>query len=160
MASSSARATPWVRDAFKENAMAENQTKPGGPDLTAGVAVAELADGGKLAGHVGDEQVLLVRRGTEVFAVGAQCTHYHGPLVDGLVVGDTVRCPWHHACFDLRTGQALRAPALSPLPCWPVEQRDGKVFVRGKRAQAKSQSKAKAAAGAPARIVIVGGGAA
>src|SRR5687768_9897576 len=131
-----------------------------GPDLREGLALAQLADGDKLVGHVGREEVLLVRRGAEVFAVGAQCTHYHGPLVDGLVVDDTVRCPWHHACFDLRTGEALRAPALSPLPCWSVEQRDGKVFVRDKRAKAPPQSKVKAAAGAPARIVIVGGGAA
>jgi NADPH-dependent 2,4-dienoyl-CoA reductase/sulfur reductase-like enzyme/nitrite reductase/ring-hydroxylating ferredoxin subunit len=140
--------------------MTEDKAAPQGPDLTEGLALAQLADGDKLVGHVGREEVLLVRRGAEVFAVGAQCTHYHGPLVDGLVVDDTVRCPWHHACFDLRTGEALRAPALSPLPCWSVEQRDGKVFVRDKRAKAPPQSKVKAAAGAPARIVIVGGGAA
>src|SRR5688572_14214869 len=140
--------------------MTADKSTPQRPDLSEGIALAQLADDDKLVGDVEGEAVLLVRRGAEVFAVGAECTHYHGPLVDGLVVGDTVRCPWHHACFDLRTGEALRAPALSPLPCWSVEQRDGKVFVRGKRAQAKSQSKAKAAAGAPARIVIVGGGAA
>jgi NADPH-dependent 2,4-dienoyl-CoA reductase/sulfur reductase-like enzyme/nitrite reductase/ring-hydroxylating ferredoxin subunit len=140
--------------------MAENETKPNGPDLAAGVAVTELADGGKLAGHVGDEKVLLVRRGTEVFAVGAQCTHYQGPLVDGLVVGDTVRCPCHHACFDLRTGEALRAPALSPLASWSVEQRDGKIFVRDKRAKAKPQPLRPAAGATPERVVIVGGGAA
>jgi NADPH-dependent 2,4-dienoyl-CoA reductase/sulfur reductase-like enzyme/nitrite reductase/ring-hydroxylating ferredoxin subunit len=140
--------------------MAENPTKPGGPDLMTGVAVAELADGGKLAGHVGDEEVLLVRRGTEVFAVGAKCTHYHGPLVDGLVVGDTVRCPWHHASFDLRTGEALRAPALSPLACWSIEQRDGKIFVRDKRAKTKPQPRGKAAGSPPERVLIVGGGAA
>ena len=61
--------------------MAQDQAKLSGPDLTQGIALGELADGGKLVGHAGDEQVLLVRRGTEVFAVGAQCTHYHGPLV-------------------------------------------------------------------------------
>ena len=101
-----------------------------------------------------------MRRGTEVFAVGAKCTHYQGPLVDGLVVGDTVRCPWHHACFDLRTGEALRAPALSPLACWSVEQRDGKIFVRDKRAKTKPQSRGKAAGSPPERVLIVGGGAA
>ena len=140
--------------------MAEDETKPSGPDLTQGIALAELVDGGKLVGHVGDEQVLLVRRGTEVFAIGALCTHYHGPLVDGLVVDDTVRCPWHHACFDLRTGEALRAPALSPIACWFVEQSDGKVFVREKQARSKRKPAATAPRGGPEKIVIVGGGAA
>ena len=134
--------------------------EPSGPDLTIGVAQHEVADGGKLLGHVGEEDVLLVRRGTEIFAVGAHCTHYHGPLADGLVVGDTVRCPWHHACFDLRTGEALRAPALSPVACWSVEQRDGKIFVREKRAQPKPKPRGKPAGAAPEKIVIVGGGAA
>ena len=82
------------------------------PTWPQGIALAELADGGMLAGHVGEEQVLLARGGEEVFAVAAHCSHYHGPLAEGLVVGDTVRCPWHHACFSLRTGEALRAPAL------------------------------------------------
>jgi nitrite reductase/ring-hydroxylating ferredoxin subunit len=91
--------------------MTQDQAPPGGPDLTQGIAVAELVDG-KLVGHVGQEEVLLVRKGTEVFAIGARCSHYHGPLVEGIVVGESVRCPWHHACFDLRTGEAIRAPAV------------------------------------------------
>jgi NADPH-dependent 2,4-dienoyl-CoA reductase/sulfur reductase-like enzyme/nitrite reductase/ring-hydroxylating ferredoxin subunit len=140
--------------------MAEEQAKPSGPDLGEGVAIDEIADGGMLVGHVGDEAVLLVRRGAEIFAVGAYCTHYHGPLVDGLVVGDTVRCPWHHACFDLRTGEALRAPALSPIACWSVKQRDGKIFVRGERAQARPAPRGKPTGETPEKIVIVGGGAA
>jgi NADPH-dependent 2,4-dienoyl-CoA reductase/sulfur reductase-like enzyme/nitrite reductase/ring-hydroxylating ferredoxin subunit len=137
--------------------MADNQHS--GPDLTQGVASAELAEGRGLAGHVGEAPVLLVRRGNEVFAVDAQCTHYHGPLAEGLVVGDTVRCPWHHACFSLRTGEAVRGPAFDPLACWNVEERDGRVFVREKRLAAAKRSVAPAAA-APGTIVIVGGGAA
>jgi NADPH-dependent 2,4-dienoyl-CoA reductase/sulfur reductase-like enzyme/nitrite reductase/ring-hydroxylating ferredoxin subunit len=138
--------------------MAQDQAEPSGPDLAHGIALAELTDGGKSVGHVGDEEVLLVRRGTDVFAVGAHCTHYHAPLVDGLVVGDTVRCPWHHACFDLRTGDAVRAPALSPVACWSVEQHDGNIFVREKRQQAAPMSRGKASGKVPERIVIVGGG--
>jgi apoptosis-inducing factor 3 len=137
--------------------MAEDQAAPTGPDLTKGVPISDIEDGGKLVGHVGGDHVLLVRHGAELLAVDAACTHYHGPLGEGLVVGDTVRCPWHHACFDLRTGEALRAPALSPLSCWAVELRDNKVFVREKRAPAKAKAKP---SGAPAKIVIVGGGAA
>jgi apoptosis-inducing factor 3 len=135
--------------------MAENAPSLTGPDLKKGVTLAELADGAMLVGHVGDEQVLLVHRGNEVFAVDAFCQHYHGPLVDGLVVDDTVRCPWHHACFDLRTGEALRAPAFNPLACWSVEQRDGRVFVQHKRAPTTPKSRTQ-----PRSIVIVGGGAA
>ncbi len=140
--------------------MADDQAKPSGPDLAKGIAFAELADGGMLAGHVGEDQVLLVRVGQEVFATAAHCSHYHGPLADGLVVGDTVRCPWHHACFSLRTGEALHAPALSPIDCWSVEQRDGKVFVAQKRTDVKPAPRGKPTGAAPDRIVIVGGGAA
>ena len=134
----------------------------GGPDLSRGVALSDLRDGGMLAGHVGEEAVILVRRGEEIFAVGATCTHYGGPLAEGLLVEDTVRCPWHHACFSLRTGEALRAPAFDPIPCWGVEQRDGRIFVRDKLAPpARRSAPAKPAAGAvPERIVIIGGGAA
>ena len=138
--------------------MAEDQAQPTGPDLALGVPASELPDGAKLAGHVGEAPVLLVCRGANIFAIGAQCTHYNGPLAEGLVVDDTVRCPWHHACFDLRTGEALRAPALSPISTWRVEQRDGKIFVREKRAQPEKNHRAKP--DVPEKIVIVGGGAA
>jgi len=136
--------------------MAQDQATPTGPDLTKGIPLSDIEDGGKLVGHVGGDQVLLVRRGAEVLGVDAACTHYHGPLGEGLVVGDTVRCPWHHARFDLRTGEAVRAPAIAALSCWNVEQRDGRVFVREKRA-AKAKAKP---ANQPSKIVIVGGGAA
>ncbi|MBX9824131.1 MAG: FAD-dependent oxidoreductase [Xanthobacteraceae bacterium] len=138
--------------------MTDQQTRPAGPDLAQGVALADLVDG-KLLGYVGDEAVLLVESGTELFAVGAHCTHYHGPLAEGLVTGESVRCPWHHACFDLRSGEAVRAPALSPVDCWNVERRDGRIVVTGKRQHARPRAKA-APADAPGRIVIVGGGAA
>ena len=140
--------------------MAEDQAEPSGPDLARGIALVELADGGKLVGHVGDDEVLLLRRGAKVFAVGAKCTHYNGPLGDGLVVDGAVRCPWHHACFDLQTGEALRAPALSPIATWSVEQRNGKIFVGEKRAQPDARPRGRTAGGAPERIVVVGGGAA
>ena len=101
-------------------------------DLKLGIAIDDIADGGMLTGEADGENVVLIRRGGEIFAVGAECTHYHGPLADGIVAGDTIRCPWHHACFDLRTGAAT-APALNPIPVWNVEQRDGRVFVTAKR---------------------------
>jgi NADPH-dependent 2,4-dienoyl-CoA reductase/sulfur reductase-like enzyme/nitrite reductase/ring-hydroxylating ferredoxin subunit len=137
--------------------MAEQQAPPAGPDLTQGVASSEFT-GETLLGHVGDQDVLLVRSGPEIFAIDAHCSHYHGPLAEGLVVGDSIRCPWHHACFDLRSGEAARAPALSPLAVWQVEHDGDRILVRHKREQPKPRSKG--AVDGPGRIVIVGGGAA
>ena len=108
-------------------------------------------------GHAHGEAVLLARHGDEVFAIGANCTHYGGPLADGLLVGDTVRCPWHHACFSLRNGEALRAPALNPVACFRVERREGKLFAGGPLAPATPPA---ASAAHPQAVVIVGGGAA
>jgi apoptosis-inducing factor 3 len=133
-----------------------------GPDLKAGVAGDALADGAMLLGHADGEAVLLARRGREIFAIGATCTHYSGPLAEGLMVDDTVRCPWHHACFSLRTGEALHAPAFNPVSCWRVEESGGRVFVREKLegAERRMPAKPKPRAEAPQRIVIIGGGAA
>jgi apoptosis-inducing factor 3 len=108
------------------------EKKLNGPDLSQSIPLADIADGGMLLGHVSGEPVLLARRGQELFAIGAECTHYHGPLAEGVFVEEIVRCPWHHACFSLRTGEPLRAPALNPVSCWRVEQRDGTVYVREK----------------------------
>jgi NADPH-dependent 2,4-dienoyl-CoA reductase/sulfur reductase-like enzyme/nitrite reductase/ring-hydroxylating ferredoxin subunit len=131
------------------------------PDLKQGVSVAGLADGEMLVGHVDDEDVLLARSGAEIFAVGAHCTHYHGPLADGIVVGATVRCPWHHACFSLKTGDAVRAPALDPIACWRVERQGDNVFVREKLTQrVGADLKVGPYNSRPASVVIVGGGAA
>src|SRR5579871_6882510 len=139
--------------------MAEAQSNPTGPDFGSGIAAQDVPDGGMLLGHVGEEPVLLARRGNEFFAIGATCTHYNGPLAEGLLVDDTVRCPWHHACFSLRTGEALRAPALNPVACWKVEQAGGKIFVREKAKRAAPEQRPPTGS-APRSIVIVGGGAA
>jgi NADPH-dependent 2,4-dienoyl-CoA reductase/sulfur reductase-like enzyme/nitrite reductase/ring-hydroxylating ferredoxin subunit len=137
--------------------MADEPAKPSGPDLSQGVALADFT-GATLLGHVGDEEVLLVRAGSEIFAIDAHCSHYHGPLAEGLVDGESIHCPWHHACFDLRTGEAAHAPAFNALAVWQVEQQGDRIFVRQKREQPKPR--VKGVVDAPGRIVIVGGGAA
>lgn len=137
--------------------MASDHPQASGPDLTQGVPASALGEGSMLLGHVGEDAILLARHGDEVFAIGAVCTHYSGPLADGLLVGDTVRCPLHHACFSLRTGEALRAPALNPVACWRVERSGDTLFVREK---VKIEHKARLESAAPRSIVIIGGGAA
>ena len=130
-----------------------------GPDLALGVPLASLPEGAMLQGHAGGEAVLLVRRGGTLFAVGALCTHYGAPLADGLLVGETIRCPWHHACFSLRTGGVLRAPARDPLPRWRVEESLGVAYVREKRHEPVSATP-QVLPEMPESVVIVGGGAA
>jgi NADPH-dependent 2,4-dienoyl-CoA reductase/sulfur reductase-like enzyme/nitrite reductase/ring-hydroxylating ferredoxin subunit len=139
--------------------LAEGNTKLTGPDLTKGISSATLADGQRLLGHAHGKAILLVRTGQDVFAVSANCTHYNGPLAKGLLVGETVRCPWHHASFDLRTGEAVRAPAFSPITCWNITQDGGVIKVGQKRQYPRPRSRAGPTV-PPERIVIVGGGAA
>ena len=103
-----------------------------GPDFEKGMSMTALPDGGMIEGHAFGEAILVARRGDEVFAIGANCTHYGASLKNGLLIGDTVRCPWHHACFSLRTGEALRAPALTDTSCWKVERRNDTFYISGK----------------------------
>ena len=138
--------------------MGNAQDTEQGPDLALGIAVSDIPASGLLRGHVGDDGVLLARVGSAYFAIGASCTHYGGPLAEGVLDGHTVRCPWHHACFSLRTGEALRAPAIDPATSWNVERRGEKIFVTAKT---KTLPVRKLISGkVPSRIVIVGGGAA
>jgi apoptosis-inducing factor 3 len=139
--------------------MSETKTTgPAPPDLTKGVAARDIPEGGTLLGRVGDDDVVLARSGDRFFAVGAHCTHYHGPLAEGLVVDGTVRCPLHHACFSLATGEALRAPALDPVACWRVSRESDVVFVRDKIEPPRPR--ASRSGNNPSSVVIVGGGAA
>ena len=128
-------------------------------DLSSGIPLAELDNDAIVHGHVGDDEVIVVRRGAEIFAIGAHCTHYKGPLAQGLIVEDTVRCPWHHACFSLRTGEAVRAPAFDPVACWRTERDGETVFVREKLSDRPSvRARVRDSRSLPESIVIIGGG--
>jgi NADPH-dependent 2,4-dienoyl-CoA reductase/sulfur reductase-like enzyme/nitrite reductase/ring-hydroxylating ferredoxin subunit len=135
--------------------MSGTEQKRTGPDLAKGVRADSLPPGRKILGHVGESPVLLVNEGGVFYAVGAVCPHYGANLGEGIVVDGAVRCPWHHACFDLKTGEAMKAPALSPIPVFEVELRDGLALVGAPRAATAGEARA-----ARERFVIVGGGAA
>jgi NADPH-dependent 2,4-dienoyl-CoA reductase/sulfur reductase-like enzyme/nitrite reductase/ring-hydroxylating ferredoxin subunit len=137
-------------------------TNLNGPDFTRGVAEGDVGEGAMLLGHTRGEPVLLARCGSEFLAIGAICTHYGGPLAEGLLVRDTVRCPWHHACFSLRSGEAVAAPAFNPVACWRVERNGGNVYVREKieSGEPLSKPRERAAAASAGHIVIIGAGAA
>ena len=138
--------------------MSEQANKLDGPDFARGVPLGDLAEGNMIVGQVAGEAVVLARAAGALFAISAECTHYHGPLAEGVLVADTVRCPWHHACFSLRTGEALRAPALNPVACWRVEQQDGKIYVREKLQPAERRARTAAGAGPDSDVITGGGG--
>jgi len=136
--------------------MAEASGDLEGPDFEKSGRIETVPDQGMLLGHAFGEAILVARKGDQLFAIGASCTHYGGPLAKGLMVDCAVRCPWHHACFDLRTGEAIAAPALNDVACYKIEKRGEQFFVTGK-ADKKPARKPKAS---PASVVIVGAGAA
>src|SRR5579871_6617524 len=133
--------------------MAEHEAQTG-RDLKAGVGFGELTENTPVLGHLDGDPTILVRQGEDVFATAAACSHYGGPLAEGLVVGKTIRCPWHHARFDLRTGEAIGAPALSPIPCFNVERQGGRVMIGSK----KEPDFRVACPLRPSSVVIVGAG--
>jgi len=94
----------------------DQQAPPPVPDLSKGITLSEFA-GETFARPCRQDEVLLVRSGSEIFAIGAHCSHFHAAR-RGPRDGEDIRCPWHHACSDLRTGEATRAPALSPIAVW------------------------------------------
>lgn len=140
--------------------MSETGKAPSGPDLAAGVPLTDIPPSGVLVGHVDGAPVLLARLDDGFFAVAGACTHYGGPLSEGLVADGVVQCPWHHACFSLRTGAALAAPAFAGLATWQVEVVGNHAFVRGKTEATPPRPAAVTGVAGPDRIVIVGGGAA
>lgn len=92
------------------------ETKPlSRPDFSLGIELPTIPDGGMLLGHSCGEPVFLIRPGYGLTAIGAICTHHGAPLADSLLTDEAIRCTWHHACFSLRTGEALRAPTLDPV---------------------------------------------
>lgn len=129
-----------------------------GPDLARGVRFADLTPGEPLLGHALGEAIVVVRVGDEVHAIGASCTHYGGPLAEGIAIGHTLRCPWHHACFDMTTGEAVAAPALADNACYDVARDGPLVQVRAKKdARATKRPTPKSS---PSSVVIAGAGAA
>src|SRR5258707_5583804 len=128
-----------------------------GTDLSEGIPAAAVQEGQMIGGEFQGKPVLIARSGGQLFAIGAKCTHYGGALGGGIVVNDTVRCPWHHACFSLKTGEPLRAPALDPVDCFDIREESVKGSVRGK---AWHKPRPKWSGTGPGRVVIVGDGAA
>uniref|UniRef100_A0A8D3CHA3 Apoptosis inducing factor mitochondria associated 4 n=1 Tax=Scophthalmus maximus TaxID=52904 RepID=A0A8D3CHA3_SCOMX len=111
--------------------MNQSQETGEGEEQVTGLVCQEedLRDGQMKEVTVGDQTVLLVRALGQYSAVGSRCSHYNAPLIKGTLVGDRVRCPFHGACFNVRTGDIEEYPGLDSLPSYKVKVEDGKVYV-------------------------------
>ena len=104
-------------------------------DFQVAADAASLQEGRLTAGKISvngqDVPLVLLKRGTEILALGGTCSHWGGPLGEGkLVDDDCVQCPWHGSHFDMRDGSVHKGPATAPAPVFETRVRDGRVEVR------------------------------
>ncbi len=92
-------------------------------------SLGDLADGAAHAVTVGDQELAIAAGGDEVFAVEDLCSHASVALSEGEVLDCTIECWLHGSTFDLRTGKPTVLPATEPVATFPVEVREGEVFV-------------------------------
>ena len=91
--------------------------------------VAELPNGERLFVDLGDKPIVIFNIAGQLFAIGDVCTHDDGPLGDGVMEDHNIVCPRHGAEFDVRTGKVMSMPAVVDIPAYPVQIRDGNIFV-------------------------------
>ena len=92
-------------------------------------SLSELRDEEALAVTVGGVDVAVCREGEELFALQDQCSHAAVPLSEGEVADCQIECWLHGSRFDLRTGKPTGLPATEPVATFPVEVRDGDIYV-------------------------------
>ena len=135
-----------------------DEIKLSGPDLAEeGLPLEALHSDIPSVGHFDGKAVVVVQTGDGPRAVGGTCTHYGGPLGHGFCAVGEIRCPWHHASFDLATGEAVGAPALNPIPVYEISVREGRVYVTGPSERTGEKPDPPET---PDSVVIVGSGAA
>ena len=110
-------------------------------------SLTDVPDGKPVDVMVGDEEVLLYRRGDEVFAIGNRCTHQRAQLHRGRVqsLGAilTVTCPAHGSMFALKDGRVLRGPAMRRVPAYEARLRGDQIEIRRvEQAQGPTRSSA------------------
>ena len=99
-------------------------------DFTRALADRDLSESHPRRVEIDGVRVLLVKRGGTIFAIGETCAHLGGPLAEGRLEGDSIRCPWHGSRFALSDGRVLDGPATFPQPCFETRVRDGYIEVR------------------------------
>lgn len=114
-------------------------------DWTDVAALADLPDGAPIQVDAAGVPVLLIRRGEKITAIGNTCPHLGGPLHEGEIDGDCVRCPWHDSVFRLDDGALVHGPAANPVDAYQVRVVNGQVSIRVEDAAARQDATLQAA---------------
>jgi nitrite reductase/ring-hydroxylating ferredoxin subunit/uncharacterized membrane protein len=99
-------------------------------DFVAVLPETDLAEGKPTRVEHEGVPILLIRRGSRVFAMAETCSHFSGPLSEGKLVGDSIVCPWHASRFALEDGRVLDGPAVHRQPCLEVRIQNGQIEIR------------------------------
>jgi nitrite reductase/ring-hydroxylating ferredoxin subunit/uncharacterized membrane protein len=107
-----------------------NAFREGPKNFVAAISVNDLPENKPKRVDVQGQPILLVRRGQKIYAVGAVCSHYGGPLEKGKLDGDQIECPWHYSRFSITDGKEKGGPTTSPLPLYDANIQNGQVMVK------------------------------
>ena len=90
----------------------------------------ELQEGKPVRAEHNGTPILLVRRGSQIYALAETCSHLGGPLSEGKLDGYVIQCPWHGSRFSIRDGHVVDGPAVHPQPCLEARTQNGQIEVR------------------------------
>ncbi len=88
--------------------------------------------------------ILLVRQGSQIYALAETCAHLGGPLSEGKLEDDTISCPWHASRYSLRDGHVIDGPSVHPQPCLETRVVNGQIEVRKSNCKPSDQIAKKA----------------
>jgi nitrite reductase/ring-hydroxylating ferredoxin subunit/uncharacterized membrane protein len=116
---------------YRRGVMVNRDAFRSGPnDFVSVIAFDQLPENTPLRVQADGQPVLLVRRGEQIYATCAVCSHYGGPLDEGQLKDDIVECPWHYSRFSLQDGSVKAGPATAPIPAYDVRISDGQIQVK------------------------------
>ncbi len=117
-------ATTWWSEMFNYTQIEESRV-----EYVEIAPASELPPGERLFVEVADRPIVIFNIADRYFAIGDVCSHDDGPVGEGDLEGHKITCPRHGAGFDVRTGKVLELPAVQDIPAYPVQVRDGTIYL-------------------------------
>ncbi len=121
---------------FRRGVMVNRDAYRAGPaDFVPVLRIDQLPDNKPIRVDAQGQPICLIRRGEDVYAIGAVCSHYGGPLEEGQLTNGTIQCPWHYSRFSISDGRVKAGPATAPVPTYQVRIRNDQIEVKASNGQ-------------------------